>query len=235
MMADRRAMIARVGMATAGAAAVVGVMLAVRTVASGGPRPALVEHAAPKRPSLHAAPAGDVAALNADVQKRLPGPLVDELLPGGRPGMVIFLKADCDCSKGFAVMASALAPQLREAATCTAVIEGTAAEAESFATTTGLAFPFIAQPGSDLAQAWGVRKAGCFALVASDGSVEAVWPGVSRPGFRDLAGRLGLPPPPDELLVGIPGAATVGCPLECADQGTASAGLAAPSSKETNR
>ena len=228
-------MIARLMMAAAGAVAVVGAMLAFRTAASGMVRPAVAEHASPKRPSLHAAPAGDVAALNADVEKRLPGPLVHELVPSGRPGVVIFLKADCDCSKGFAVMVSALAPPLREAATCTAVIEGTAAEAEAFATTTGLAFPFIAQPDSDLAQIWGVRKAGCFALVAPDGSVEAIWPGVSRPGFRDLAGRLGLPPLPAALLVGIPGAATAGCPLECAAPGTASTAPAAPSSEETTR
>jgi peroxiredoxin len=111
-------------------------------------------------------------------------------------------------------MASAIAPHLQEGATFTAVIEGTVSEADAFAAATGLAIPFIAQPDSELAKAWGVQKAGCFALVATDGSVEAVWPGVSRQGFRDLAARLGLTLP-EEVLADIPGAATAGCPLDC--------------------
>jgi hypothetical protein len=69
-----------------------------------------------------------------------------------------------------------------------------------------------------IAQEWGVRKAGCFALVEPDGVVEAVWSGVSRQGFRDLAGRIGVEPTlPDELLVDVPGAATAGCPLVYGD------------------
>jgi hypothetical protein len=182
--------------------------------ASGASRPAAAERAAPKRPSLHAAPAGDAAALNADVERRLPQALATAVLAGGRPGVVLFLKADCGCSTGFAAMASAIAPHLQEGATFTAVIEGTVSEADAFAAATGLAIPFIAQPDSELAKAWGVQKAGCFALVATDGSVEAVWPGVSRQGFRDLAARLGLTLP-EEVLADIPGAATAGCPLDC--------------------
>jgi hypothetical protein len=171
--------------------------------------------AARQRPSLHAAPAGDTAALNTDVERKLPSALWKEILPGGRPAVVIFLKADCECSKGFAVTATALAPHLQRFADCTAVIEGTAADVNAFATATGLAIPFIAQPESELAQAWGVQKAGCFALVAADGSVEAVWPGISRQGFRDLAGRLSVEPPlPEILLAEIPGAAMAGCPLK---------------------
>ena len=229
-------MIARLMMATAGAVAVVGAMLAFRTAASGMVRPAVAEHASPKRPSLHAAPAGDVAALNADVEKRLPGPLVDELVPSGRPGVVIFLKADCDCSEGFAEMVSALAPHLEPHAACTAVIEGTVAEADAFVAATSLAIPFIAQPDSRLAQEWGVRKAGCFALVEPDGVVEAVWSGVSRQGFRDLAGRIGVEPTlPDELLVDVPGAATAGCPLVYGDPVPPSVGPGPHPFPETSR
>lgn len=121
-------------------------------------------------------------------------------------------------------MASAIAPLLQHRAVCTAVIGGTVADAEAFAASTGLAMPFIAQPDGDLARAWGVRKAGCFALVAPDGFVEAVWPGVSRQGFRDLAERLGLMHPlPEDVLAEIPGAATAGCPLDFAAAGSSSA------------
>jgi len=205
------------GMMVIGAAAAVAVVgLAVRSAASGSARSAVVAQAASQRPSLHAAPAADAVALNADVVRRLPRPLAEELLSDARPGVVFFLKADCDCSKGFAVMISALAPHLGRHADCTAFIEGTRADADAFAASTGLAIPFIAQPESGLAREWGVTKAGCFALVEPDGAVEALWSGVSRQGFRDLARRIGVEPPlPEELLADIPGAATAGCPLEC--------------------
>ena len=180
------------------------------------------KHAAPKRLSLHAAPARDTAALNADGARRLPAVFAEAILPNGRPGVIIFLKADCECSKGFAVTVTALAPHLRPFAAGTAVIEGTAEDAEAFVAATGLTIPFIAQPESTLAQEWGVTKAGCFALVKPDGSVEAVWPGISRQGFRDLAGRLGVEPPlPETLLADIPGAAMAGCPLEYVSLGPA--------------
>jgi hypothetical protein len=203
-------------MVTGAAAAVAVVGLAVRTGASGSARFADGAQAASQRPSLHAAPAADAVALNADVVRRLPRALAEELLADARPGVVFFLKADCDCSKGFAVMISALAPHLGRHAGCTAFIEGTRADADAFAASTGLTIPFIAQPESELAWEWGVRKAGCFALVQPDGVVEALWSGVSRQGFHDLARRIGVEPPlPEELLADIPGAATAGCPLEC--------------------
>ena len=204
-------------MMVAAAAAVVAVVgLAVRTAASGSARSAVVALAVSQRPSLHAAPAADAVALNADVVRRLPRPLAEELLADARPGVIFFLKADCDCSKGFAVMISALAPHMGRHADCTAFIEGNRADADAFAASTGLAIPFIAQPESGLAREWGVTKAGCFALVEPDGVVEALWSGVSRQGFRDLARRIGVEPPlPEEILADIPGAATAGCPLEC--------------------
>jgi|LauGreDrversion2_6_1035139.scaffolds.fasta_scaffold03346_2 hypothetical protein len=213
--------------------------LLFKTAASGPTRSAAPGDASPKRPSLHAAPAGDASALNADVARRLSPALARGILPDGRPGVVIFLKAECECSKGFAVTATALAPHVQRFAACTAVIEGTAAEVDAFAAATGLAIPFIAQPESELAREWGVQKAGCFALVAADGSVEAVWPGISRQGFRDLAGRLGVEPPlPETLLAEIPGAATAGCPLDYVTLGNAAGAVTGPRpdlSPETTR
>ena len=214
MTADRR----RAGLAAiAGLALVAAVVLAAGIAPPVG-RPARVEHAAPKRPSLHPAPAGDVAALNAAVVRRVPAALAADLLPDARPGVVFFLKADCPCSQGFAGWASALAAHLDKVAACTAVIEGSDADAGDFAAASGLALPFIAEPESGLARDWGVRKAGAFALVDPDGSVAAVWPGISRQGFRDLADRLGVAPPlPDDLLAAVPGAATAGCELHSAE------------------
>ena len=231
--ADRRRTRSAVVIATVGLAVGLAVVLLAglpfKTPASGEPRTAAPKAVVAKRPSLHAAPAGDASSLNADVARRLPPALAKEVIPDGRPGIVIFLKAECECSKGFAVTATALAPHLRRVAACTAVIEGTAADADAFAAATGLAIPFIVQPESELAREWGVQKAGCFALVAADGSVEAVWPGISRQGFRDLAGRLGVEPPlPENLLAEVPGAATAGCPLDYVSLRPAGASLRAP-------
>ena len=203
--------------------------LLLKTAASGTARSAGPQAVTPKRLSLHAAPAGDTAALNADVERRLPSALRKAILAGGRPAVVIFLKADCECSKGFAVTASVLAPHLQRFADCTAVIEGTAVDADAFAAATGLAIPFIAQPESELAREWGVQKAGCFALVAADGSVEAVWPGISRQGFRDLAGRLDVAPPlPEQILAEISGAALAGCPLDYVTRGPTAEAIIGP-------
>lgn len=176
-----------------------------------------VEHAAPFRPSRHAAPPEDVAALNAAGPRRVPESLAGLVLPDGRPAVLLFLKADCGCSEDFARMFSGLAPRLAPRASCLAVIEAADGEAGPFLSSTGLATPHLVQSDDGLAATWGVSKAGCVALVRPDGNVEAVWPGVSRQGFRDLACRLGDPHLlPDESLAILPGAATAGCPLRSA-------------------
>jgi len=239
VIADRQRMRAIALITTAGLTIVAVAGLALKTAGFGVARSAVPEPAAAKRPSLHAAPAGDVAALNTDVARRLPSALTPAILADGHPGVVVFLKADCECSKGFAITATALAPHLQRFAACTAVIEGTAADADAFAAATGLAIPFIAQAESELAREWGVQKAGCFALVAADGSVEAVWPGISRQGIRDLAGRLGVEPPlPETLLAELPGAAMAGCPLDSVTLGPATGAvttLRPIASSETSR
>lgn len=179
--------------------------------------PHAVEHTAPVRPSRHAAPPDDVAALNAAGPRRVPESLARTVLPDDRPAVVMFLKADCGCSEDFARMFTALEPHLAARASCLAVIEAADGDAGPFLAATGLATPHMIQPDGGLAAAWGVTKAGCVALVRPDSSVEAIWPGVSRQGFRDLAGRLGNPNllPPESLSL-LPGAATAGCPLQSA-------------------
>ena len=179
--------------------------------------PRAVEHVAPSRPSRHAAPPEDVAALNAAEPRRVPESIARQVLPDDRSAVVMFLKADCACSEDFARMFTAVEPHLAARASCLAVIEAAAGDAGSFLASTGLATPHLIQSAGGLAAAWGVTKAGCVALVRPDGTVEAIWPGVSRQGFRDLAGRLG---DPGLLLTAslalFPGAATAGCPLRSA-------------------
>lgn len=179
------------------------------------PRP--IEPRAPPRLSRHAAPPEDVAALNAAGLRRVPESLTSVMLPDDRPAVVLFLKADCGCSEEFARLFSAIGPHLAPRASCLAVIEAAEGDAGPFLDSTGLATPHVVQSGDGVAAAWGVTKAGCVALVRPDGTVEAVWPGISRQGFRDLAGRLGDPDLlPPEILVAAPGAATAGCPLASA-------------------
>lgn len=173
-----------------------------------------MEHAAVSRPSRHAAPPEDVAALNAAAPRRVPAPLERVVLRGNQPAVIVFLKADCGCSVEFARMLTKLASHLALRASCLAVIEAQDGEGEPFLESTGLAVPHVIQSDGSLAAAWGVTKAGCVALVRPDGFVEAVWPGISRQGFRDLASRLGDANLfPAESLAVLPGPATAGCPL----------------------
>lgn len=176
--------------------------------------PQPTEHVAPFRPSRHAAPPEDVAALNAAAPRHVPESLKRVVLPGDRPAVVLFLKADCGCSEDFARMFTSVEPYLAPRASCLAVIEAADGEAGPFLESTGLTLPHLVQSDGSLAAAWGVTKAGCVALVRPDGAVEAIWPGMSRQGFRDLAGRLGEANLlPRESLTLFPGAATAGCPL----------------------
>ncbi|MGI9176941.1 MAG: hypothetical protein ACR2IT_03685 [Pirellulales bacterium] len=175
---------------------------------------AAVERSAPRRPSMHAIPPEDVIENNAVAERQLPESLRHSVLPDDRPGVVLFLKADCGCSEDFARLFTAVEPHLRRWAACLALIDTHTASSERFLETTGLTMPHLDQADGSLAAAWGVTKAGCVALVRPDGSVEAIWPGISRQGFRELASRLGdggmLPP---DAVAGFPGAATAGCPL----------------------
>lgn len=111
-------------------------------------------------------------------------------------------------------MFAEIEPRLASRASCVTVIDAVDGDATAFLATTGLTMPHVLESQGGLAAAWGVTKAGCVALVRPDGTVEAIWPGVSRQGFRDIAGRLGDPEllPPESLSM-LPGAATAGCPL----------------------
>lgn len=173
-----------------------------------------IDRLAALRPSLHAVPAGDVAALNTAPPRRVPKSLEPTLLPDDRPAVVIFLKADCGCSADFARWFTAIEPRIRPAASCLAVIEGDDKEVASFLEVTAMTAPHLVEADGGLAAAWGVTKAGCVALVRPDATVEVIWPGISRQGFRDLAARLGdARLLPDDALNDLPGAATAGCPL----------------------
>jgi hypothetical protein len=171
------------------------------------------DYDAPHRPSLHAAPPADIVAINASPARTLPADIAGAILTDGKPGVVVFLKSDCECSKGFARHVSTIAPHLAPSATMTAIIAGEADEVAAFVAETELTLATITDPASDLAEAWRIGKAGCFALIRPDRSVEAVWSGFSRQGIDDLTRRLGGEPLPRDLLEAFPGAPMAGCPL----------------------
>jgi len=179
--------------------------------------PPAVERVAPRRPSLHPAPPEDLVAANAVADRRLPESLRRIVLPDERASVVLFLKADCGCSEGFARHLTAVEPYLRARAACLAVIDTSTADSRTFLAETGLSVRHLDQADGALAAAWGVTKAGCMALVRPDGGVETIWPGVSRQGFCDLAERLGVGDAiPPETLADFPGTAIAGCPLNAA-------------------
>lgn len=167
------------------------------------------------RRSLHAVPPQDYTILNSSNDRCVPESMKNLVLPEGRPAVLIFLKADCECSKDFLRMFTALKPRLQESASCLAVIEGTNDQAKAFLGGSEQLAPFLAQQDSSLARFWGVSKAGVVALVRPDGKVEAIWPGISRQVFRDISNRLGNPNMiPAESLNALPGASMAGCPLQ---------------------
>ena len=173
-----------------------------------------IEHDGPRRLSRHAVPPDDYASLNSKAGRQLPEALARVVLPDDRPAVLIFLRADCECSNDFARLFNALEPHLHQAAYCLAVIEGTDQQARAFVDKNGFTAPFLAQHNSNLAAAWGIGKAGAVALVRPNRETEVIWPGISRQVFRDLTNRLGNQNlVPEEILNTLPGASTAGCPL----------------------
>ena len=176
------------------------------------PAPVGREHAAPARPSLHAAPPGDVSAASGGAARSIPESLRSRLPTSSRPTVLVFLGATCECSKGFARTLAGITPFLGPRASVLAVVEGDQSDAERFIRDTSLGCPHVAESDAGLAAALGVTKAGAFALVEPDGSVHTVWPGISRHGFRELATRLGDGGIfPADALEPLPGTATAGC------------------------
>jgi len=90
----------------AGAAVVGAVALWLRHA----PAPVGREHAAPARPSLHAAPPGDVSAASGGAARSIPEFLRARFPTSGRIPELVFLGATCECSRDFAGTLAKLAP-----------------------------------------------------------------------------------------------------------------------------
>lgn len=174
-----------------------------------------IEHDGPRRSSRHAVPPDDYASLNSKAGRHLPEALKRVALPDDRPAVLIFLKADCECSNDFARLFNALEQHLRPTANALAVIEGTDEQASAFVAKNGFNAPFLAQDRCGLAAAWGIGKAGAVAFVRPNGEAELIWPGISRQVFRDITNRMGHQNLiPEEIMNSLPGASTAGCPLD---------------------
>ncbi|NDC80840.1 MAG: hypothetical protein EB090_06215, partial [Verrucomicrobia bacterium] len=101
----------------------------------------------------------------------------------------------------------------KEKAVWAFVFADTPQQIEKFIKESGLALPVLRDPEARLSRSLDISKSGCFALVNVDGTVSAIWPGVSSPSLRDLLARLQISPSLAPNLPTIPQSPTAGCPL----------------------
>jgi peroxiredoxin len=182
------------------------------------PDPIILE----KESRRHPAPPSDLQAVNQHIGQNVAGALLERMdgqaavlgsLQAGKPLVLVFFSHDCPCSLEFsAYFASAMATS-KEKAVWAFVFADTPDQIGKFMKESGVALPVLRDPEARLSRLLGISKSGCFALVNSDGTVSAIWPGVSLDSLRDLFTRLRLPPSLVPSLPTIPQSPTAGCPL----------------------
>ena len=139
-----------------------------------------------------------------------------DLAQGNR--VFLFLRSDCPCSLEFAGHFSLAQQCAGNKANFIGVFEqqATTKSLGAFRNITNASFPFVVDQAGTLAKSLGVTKAGAFALVRPNGSLDGLWNGCSGPGLQDLLGRVGLTFDNKKAPSGwdsIPGTAVAGCPL----------------------
>ena len=152
-----------------------------------------------------------IAGANLETMDGKTGPLSSFLQ--GKPMVLVFFSHDCDCSLEFARYFAAAMEASREKADWRFVFSDTPEQISTFTTKAGLSLPSLRDPGAELSRQLGITKSGPFVLVDPQGTVLAIWPGVSLGGLEDLFSRLQLPPLSSSQLSGIPNSPTAGCPL----------------------
>jgi len=143
-------------------------------------------------------------------------PPAPEISRGNR--VFLFLRSDCPCSLEFAGYFALAWQCCKDKASFVGVFEpqATTESLAAFRKNTNAPFPFVVDQAGTLAKSLGVTKAGAFALVRPNGSLDGLWNGCSGPGLQDLLGRVGLTFDNNNTPSGwgsIPGAAVAGCPL----------------------
>jgi peroxiredoxin len=134
-------------------------------------------------------------------------------LQAGKPAVLVFFNHDCPCSLEFSAYFAAAMESSKERATWVFVFADTPEQIGKFVRESGFALPTFRDPEARLSCSLEITKSGCFVLVNPDGTVSAIWPGVSLDSLRDLFTRLQLPPSLVPIFPSIPQSPTAGCPL----------------------
>ena len=183
-----------------------------------GPDPIILE----KESRRHPASPSDLQAVNQHIGQNVAGVLLEPMdgqaavlgsLQAGKPLVVVFFSHDCPCSLEFSAYFASAMEVSKEKATWAFVFADRPEQIGKFVKESGFALPVFRDPEARLSRSLGISQSGCFALVHVDGTVSAIWTGVSSEGLRDLFTRLQLSPSQLPTHPTIPQSPTAGCPL----------------------
>ncbi len=175
-----------------------------------------------KESRRHPASPSDLQAVNQHIGQNVAGAVLERMdgqaavlgsLQAGKPLVLVFFSHDCPCSLEFSGYFASAMEVSKEKAIWAFVFADTPDQIGKFVTESGFALPVFRDPEARLSRSLGFSKSGCFTLVNVDGTVSAIWPGVSLEGLRDLFTRLQLSPSQLPTIPTIPDAPTAGCPL----------------------
>jgi len=138
-------------------------------------------------------------------------------LAGDGPLVLVFVKADCPCSVEFAEYFALLERAYGSHARFLGVIDADSTSAERFRQETGVAHVIRADAELSLIRRFHAENGGYVALLTSDGTLDTLWPGVSREMMQQLGHRLaqmaGVAEQPLDLAR-VPTVLTTGCPYD---------------------
>jgi len=175
-----------------------------------------------KESRRHPASPSDLQAVNQHIGQNVAGTALERLdgktavlgsLQGGKPLVLVFFSHDCPCSLEFSAYFASAMETSKEKVVWAFVFADRPEQIGKFVKESGFALPVFRDPEARLSRSLGVSKSGCFALINVDGTVNAIWPGVSSEGLKDLLSRLQISPSRFPSLPTIPQSPTAGCPL----------------------
>jgi len=175
-----------------------------------------------KESRRHPASPSDLQTVNQHIGQNVAGAVLERMngqaavlgsLQAGKPLVLVFFSHDCPCSLEFSAYFASAMEVSKEKAVWAFIFSDAPQQIEKFVKESGFALPVLRDPEARLSRSLGFSKSGCFALVNVDGTVSAIWPGVSSEGLRDLFTRLQLSPSELPTLPTIPQSPTAGCPL----------------------
>ena len=175
-----------------------------------------------KESRRHPASPSDLQAVNQHIGQNVAGAVLERIngqaavlgsLQAGKPLVLVFFSHNCPCSLEFSAYFASAMEVSKGKAVWAFVFADSPEQIGRFVKESGFALPVFRDPEARLSRSLGISKSGCFGLVNVDGTISAIWPGVSSEGLRDLFTRLQLTPSQLPTLPTIPQSPTAGCPL----------------------